>query len=132
MGTAGYYGKREAEAEPEADAEALYSTYGYNNYGYSGLGYSTIARPAVYSAGYSTVAPPLSPATPPGPLSPATLPGPSSPATLLGPSSPPDTEDTASTDSASTRDILASRYQQAQKLNRNSDHFPIQFVSNKN
>merc|ERR1711946_28365 len=72
------------------------------------------------------------PATPPGPLSPATLPGPSSPATLLGPSSPPDTEDTASTDSASTRDILASRYQQAQKLNRNSDHFPIQFVSNKN
>merc|ERR1712137_1090292 len=74
----------------------------------------------------------LSPATPPGPLSPATLPGPSSPATLLGPSSPPDTEDTASTDSASTRDILASRYQQAQKLNRNSDHFPIQFVSNKN
>merc|ERR1711976_718233 len=53
--TAGYYGKREAEAE----AEALYSTYGYNNYGYSGLGYSTIARPAVYSTGYSTIARPL-------------------------------------------------------------------------
>merc|ERR1712090_18661 len=74
------------------------------------------------------------PATPPSPvpLSPATPPGPSSPTMLLGPSSPPDTEDTASTDSASTRHIHASRYQQAQKLNRNSDHFPIQFVSNKN
>merc|ERR1711976_449589 len=41
--TAGYYGKREAEAE----ADAYYSTYGYNNYGYSGLGYSAIARPAI-------------------------------------------------------------------------------------
>merc|ERR1711976_238437 len=49
----------------------------------------------------------------PAPLSPATPPGPWSPATLPGPSSPPDTEDTASTDSASTRHILASRYQQA-------------------
>merc|ERR1712003_451606 len=39
----GYYGKREAEAEPEA----LYSTYG--NYGYSNLGYSTISRPLVSS-----------------------------------------------------------------------------------
>merc|ERR1712105_562430 len=57
--TAGYYGKREAEAEPEADAEAQYSTYGYNNYGYSGLGYSAIARPSVYSAGYSTIARPV-------------------------------------------------------------------------
>merc|ERR1711894_485561 len=75
--------------------------------------------------------PPATPPSPP-PSSPATPPGPSSPATLPGPSSPPDTEDTASTDSASTRDILASRYQQAHKLNRNSDHFPIQFVSNKN
>merc|ERR1712110_1183417 len=74
------------------------------------------------------------PATPPSPApsSPATPPGPSSPTMQPGPSSPPDTEDMASTDSASTRDILASRYQQAQKLNRNSDHFPIQFVSNKN
>merc|ERR1711910_35799 len=47
--------KREAEAEPEADADAYYSTYGYNNYGYSGLGYSglgysAIARPAVVSS----------------------------------------------------------------------------------
>merc|ERR1712176_463256 len=41
----GYYGKREAEAEPEAEADALYSTYG--NYGYSNLGYSTISRPLV-------------------------------------------------------------------------------------
>merc|ERR1712184_20483 len=53
--------KREAEAEPEAeaDADAYYSTYGYNNYGYSGLGSSAIARPSVYSAGYSTVARPV-------------------------------------------------------------------------
>merc|ERR1712147_77383 len=43
----GYYGKREAEAEPEAEADALYSTYG--NYGYSNLGYSTISRPLVSS-----------------------------------------------------------------------------------
>merc|ERR1739842_117926 len=43
----GFYGKREAEAEPEAEADALYSAYG--NYGYSNLGYSAIARPAVYS-----------------------------------------------------------------------------------
>merc|ERR1712147_259639 len=43
----GYYGKREAAAEPEAEAEAdaLYSTYG--NYGSSTLGYSTISRPIV-------------------------------------------------------------------------------------
>merc|ERR1712176_1159167 len=40
----GYYGKREAEAEPEAEADALYSTYGYSN-----LGYSTISRPLVSS-----------------------------------------------------------------------------------
>merc|ERR1712179_393596 len=70
------------------------------------------------------------PDTPPSPApsSPATPPGPSCPAMLPGPSSPPDTEDTASTDSASTRHIHASRYQQAQKLNRNSDHFPIKFA----
>merc|ERR1712147_325719 len=41
----GYYGKREAEADPEAEADALYSTYG--NYGYSTLGYSTTSRPLV-------------------------------------------------------------------------------------
>ena len=46
----GFYGKREAEAEPEAEADAQYSAYGnYGNYGYSNLGYSAIARPAVYS-----------------------------------------------------------------------------------
>merc|ERR1719239_2128352 len=39
----GFYGKREAEAE----ADAQFSAYG--NYGYSNLGYSAIARPAVYS-----------------------------------------------------------------------------------
>merc|ERR1712184_169321 len=36
--------KREAEAEPEAEAGAYYNTYGYNNYGYS-----PIARPVVSS-----------------------------------------------------------------------------------
>merc|ERR1719154_848219 len=39
--------KREAEAEPEADADALYGSYGYsglgyNNVGYSGLGYNNL------------------------------------------------------------------------------------------
>merc|ERR1712154_695217 len=47
----GYYGKRDAEAEPEADADALYSTYGY------GLGYSAYSRP-VYG-GYSTYSRPI-------------------------------------------------------------------------
>merc|ERR1711977_524712 len=35
----GYYGKREAEAEPKADADPYYG-YGYSALGYSGLGYS--------------------------------------------------------------------------------------------
>merc|ERR1711953_1148190 len=41
----GYYGKRSADAEPEADAEAdpalLYGAYGYGlgHYGYAGLGH---------------------------------------------------------------------------------------------
>merc|ERR1712037_484332 len=39
--------KREAEAEPEADADAYYGTYGYSN-----LGYSAIARPSIYSRGF--------------------------------------------------------------------------------
>merc|ERR1711862_829980 len=43
LGYAHYYGKREAEAEPEAEADPaiLYSTYGYGlgHYGYAGLGY---------------------------------------------------------------------------------------------
>merc|ERR1711868_273302 len=32
--TYGYYGKRSADAEPEADADALYGYYGYRPYGY--------------------------------------------------------------------------------------------------
>merc|ERR1712168_441610 len=51
MGVYGYYGKRSADAEPEADPAVLYSTYGaYGTYpyAYSGLyhGY------AGYHAGY--------------------------------------------------------------------------------
>merc|ERR1712154_700031 len=42
-----HLGKREAEAEPEADPALLYSTYGY---GYPGYGYSTYGRG--YSLGY--------------------------------------------------------------------------------
>merc|ERR550517_1839922 len=33
----GYYGKRSADAEPEADPAVLYSTYGTYPYAYSGL-----------------------------------------------------------------------------------------------
>merc|ERR1739838_1159146 len=48
--------KREAEAEPEADADAYYGTYGYSNLGYSSYAapaaYSTIARPSIYSRGF--------------------------------------------------------------------------------
>merc|ERR1712115_1305 len=50
-GYSSYYGKREAEAEPEADADALYGNYGY------GLGYSAYSRP-VYG-GYSTFSRPI-------------------------------------------------------------------------
>merc|ERR1719420_1284756 len=50
-GYSSYYGKREAEAEPEADADALYGNYGY------GLGYSAYSRP-VYG-GYSTYSRPI-------------------------------------------------------------------------
>merc|ERR1712025_424152 len=32
----GYYGKRSADAEPEADADAYYGYYGYGGYGYRG------------------------------------------------------------------------------------------------
>merc|ERR1719220_1683662 len=34
-----YYGKRSAEAEPEANADALYGYYGYGARPYYGLGY---------------------------------------------------------------------------------------------
>merc|ERR1719333_1774049 len=51
--------KREAEAEPEAEADAYYRSYGYSNLGYSSYAapaaystYSTIARPAIYYRGY--------------------------------------------------------------------------------
>merc|ERR1711994_289373 len=36
----GHYGKRSADAEPEADAQLLYGGLGYAGYGYSGLGYA--------------------------------------------------------------------------------------------
>merc|ERR1712130_396674 len=60
-GYSSYYGKRDAEAEPEAGADALYSTYGY------GLGYSaysrpvvsSYARPVVSSIGYSAYSRPV-------------------------------------------------------------------------
>merc|ERR1719435_897116 len=51
--------KREAEAEPEAEADAglLYGGYGYGGLGYAGLGYAGLgygyAAPAAY--GYSTL-----------------------------------------------------------------------------
>merc|ERR1712025_1555299 len=50
-GYSSYYGKRDAEAEPEADADALYGNYEY------GLGYSAYSRP-VYG-GYSTYSRPI-------------------------------------------------------------------------
>merc|ERR1711868_60698 len=61
-GYSSYYGKRDAEAKPEADADALYGTYGY------GLGYSAYsrpivssyaARPVVSSIGYSAYSRPV-------------------------------------------------------------------------
>merc|ERR1711920_269426 len=63
------------------------------------------------------------PATPPSPApsSVATPPAPSSAATAMVVASP--ATDMASTDSASTRPAIASSHQQAQKLNRKSDHF---------
>merc|ERR1711981_1232817 len=62
-----YYGKRAAEAEPEADPQSLaygglgyngyngyaglpYSSYGYAGYPYTGLGYSAYHLPATYAA----------------------------------------------------------------------------------
>merc|ERR1712001_108895 len=36
LGHFGYYGKRSADAEPEADADALYGYYGYGGYRYGG------------------------------------------------------------------------------------------------
>merc|ERR1719290_468240 len=46
--------KREAEAEPEADADAFYGSYGYNN-----IGYSSYSRPIVSSYSRSIVSRPI-------------------------------------------------------------------------
>merc|ERR1712083_1111174 len=41
------YGKRDADAEPEADAAAFYGAYGYPHaFGYAGLGHAVVATPA--------------------------------------------------------------------------------------
>merc|ERR1712106_953435 len=51
----GYYGKRSADAEPEAKADAalLYGGYGYGGYGlgYAGLGYSGLGYAGVRNYG---------------------------------------------------------------------------------
>merc|ERR1712080_377436 len=58
-----HYGKREADADAEADAAVLYSGYGYPAYGYAGLGYRGLgyaglgyAAPAVVAAAPAVVA----------------------------------------------------------------------------
>merc|ERR1711934_82548 len=59
------YGKREADADAEADAAVLYSGYGYPSYGYAGLGYAglgyahhgVVSAPAVVAAAPAVVAP---------------------------------------------------------------------------
>merc|ERR1712123_493383 len=38
----GYFGKRSADAEPEAEADAIYGAYGYGGYG--GLGHRTYSH----------------------------------------------------------------------------------------
>merc|ERR1711983_409190 len=45
------YGKRSADAEPEADADALYGYYGYRPYGY-GYGYRAYGYGYPYRYGY--------------------------------------------------------------------------------
>merc|ERR1711890_120182 len=57
-----HYGKREADADAEADAAVLYSGYGYPAYGYAGLGYHGLgyaglgyAAPAVVAAAPAAV-----------------------------------------------------------------------------
>merc|ERR1712025_1005144 len=47
-GVYGYYGKRDADAEPEADADALYGYYGYRPYGYRAFGYGYPYRYGYY------------------------------------------------------------------------------------
>merc|ERR1712121_277415 len=51
------YGKRGADAEPKADANALYGTYGgyglgHRAYGYGNLGYSSLGYGHGYGHGY--------------------------------------------------------------------------------
>merc|ERR1711982_153849 len=54
-GYGSYYGKRDAEAEPEAEADAAYGTYG--GYGL-GLGYSSYAAPAIARTAVASYATP--------------------------------------------------------------------------
>merc|ERR1712050_560063 len=66
----GYYGKRSADAEPEADADAYYGYYGYGGYrgyrGYYGYPYgyryygkrSADAEPAVLAGGSRVISAP--------------------------------------------------------------------------
>merc|ERR1712126_141408 len=54
----GYYGKREAEAEPEADADALYGTYGGYGLGYSRSIVSSYAAPAIAAPAVASYAAP--------------------------------------------------------------------------
>merc|ERR1712062_965299 len=70
LGHFGYYGKRSADAEPEADADAYYGYYGYGYRGYRGYrGYyghpyayygkrSADAEPAVLAGASRVVSPP--------------------------------------------------------------------------
>merc|ERR1712083_527079 len=72
LGHFGYYGKRSADAEPEADADAYYGYYGYGGYRYGGYrgyygypyryGYygkrSADAEPAVLAGGSRVISAP--------------------------------------------------------------------------
>merc|ERR1712193_170717 len=69
LGHFGYYGKRSADAEPEADADAYYGYYGYGYRGYYGHPYgyrygyygkrSADAEPAVLGGASKVLTPPL-------------------------------------------------------------------------
>merc|ERR1711992_469916 len=68
LGHFGYYGKRSADAEPEADADAYYGYYGYGYRGYNGYPYghgyryygkrSADAEPAVLAGASRVVSAP--------------------------------------------------------------------------
>merc|ERR1712080_49855 len=51
-----HYGKREADADTEADAAVLYSGYGYPAYGYAGLGSHGLGSAGLGSAAPAVVA----------------------------------------------------------------------------